>query len=182
MKRMIAVLLAIAAVYRLMIPRPKKERNRAAWGILLGCPCHDDGSMSTSGLKRCQLALDNHDKFERLAITGGAVKNAYAEAEVMNDWLEAHGLCGALLETKAANTWENFANVKAEIGDVPVCILTSSLHAPRAAAMAKHFFKDVTVCTYPEGRCKHVVREWISRLIYIRMEWRKAWNRLCQNS
>lgn len=131
--------------------------------------------MRTSQIKRCQLAIDRRDLYDRLIITGGAVKNEFVEADAMKGWIEVNAPESIAIQTEsvARNTWENLANVRKMAGDVPVLLLTSDLHARRAAAMAGHFFSDVSAAGYPEHRLKHVLREAVSQLVYIRLELKK---------
>lgn len=162
------------SIYRKYLPPLQKPARGqpAAYGLLLGCPNHDDGSLSTSQIKRCQAAMEawKQGRFSTLVISGSAVKNQYVEAEEMAEYIRQHEDIPILLETEARNTWENFVNSSAIIKDNPVVIITSSLHARRSAAIAKQFFRDVDVFTYPDRKLKHILREIASRWIYVRME------------
>ncbi len=147
------------------------------YALLLGCPNRNDGSYSSSQIRRCELAIEAFEKglYDRLIISGAAVKNQYVEAEQMAKYIRKHSdlPIDIILETGAKSTWENLKNTRLMIGDQPVLILTSSLHARRAAAMASHSFSRFSVMGYPDYRPKHILREMISRLIYIRLEIRK---------
>ncbi|WP_294731488.1 YdcF family protein [uncultured Faecalibaculum sp.] len=170
-------LLALGAIgagfYYWMLPPVKKPRKQYPFAILLGCPCRQDGSMSRSQVERCKLAMAAWSSYRTLVITGGAVKNQWPEARTMAAYIESRCPIPVVIEDQSRTTWENLKNTRQIIGDVPVLLLTSSLHAPRAQAMARHFFSDVAVQTYRENRVKHVLREWVSRRIYMAMELRK---------
>ena len=168
------VFLGILGIHDAFIPRiPKIKQKKYPYAILLGCPCHDDGSLSTSQKERCELAIRNKDLYSTLIITGGAVKNQYYEAIEMKKYIEQKADIPILTETQARNTFANFTNVKKMTGDVPVLVLTSSLHARRSCAIAKQFYHEYSACTYPHYKLSHIFREIVSRFIYIRIEIQK---------
>lgn len=160
-------------LYLWLLPPVKKPRKQYPFAILLGCPCRKDGSMSRSQVERCRLAMAAWSSYRTLVITGGAVKNKWPEAQTMAAYIRTRCPIPVVIEDKSRTTWENLKNTREIIGDVPVLLLTSSLHAPRAQAMARHFFSDVAVQTYRENRLKHVLRELVSRKIYMVMELKK---------
>ncbi|WP_304422922.1 YdcF family protein [Faecalibaculum rodentium] len=162
-----------AGLYLWLLPPVKKPRKQYPFAILLGCPCRKDGSMSRSQVERCRLAMAAWSSYRILVITGGAVKNKWPEAQTMAAYIRTRCPIPVVIEDKSRTTWENLKNTREIIGDVPVLLLTSSLHAPRAQAMARHFFSDVAVQTYRENRLKHVLRELVSRKIYMVMELKK---------
>lgn len=162
-----------AGLYLWLLPPVKKPRKQYPFAILLGCPCRKDGSMSRSQVERCRLAMAAWSSYRTLVITGGAVKNKWPEAQTMAAYIRTRCPIPIVIEDKSRTTWENLKNTREIIGDVPVLLLTSSLHAPRAQAMARHFFSDVAVQTYRENRLKHVLRELVSRKIYMVMELKK---------
>lgn len=162
-----------AGLYLWLLPPVKKPRKQYPFAILLGCPCRKDGSMSRSQVERCRLAMAAWSSYRTLVITGGAVKNKWPEAQTMAAYIRTRCPIPVVIEDKSRTTWENLKNTREIIGNVPVLLLTSSLHAPRAQAMARHFFSDVAVQTYRENRLKHVLRELVSRKIYIVMELKK---------
>lgn len=155
---------------------PTKKTNKPIQNaLLLGCPSHDDGSYSSSQIKRCQLAIDEYQKghYDTLIISGSNVKNQYVEAEAMARYIHERINMPILLETKAKNTYENLKYTKEMIGDVPLLILTSSLHGPRALAIARQFFSDSHTATYPDQKPKHIWREILSRIVFIQIEMKK---------
>lgn len=76
-------------------------------------------------------------------------------------------------EDQARNTWQNFENTRERLGDIPILVLTSSLHARRACAIAKQFFSEYSCMTYPDWKPKHILCEYTSRLIYFGNEFKK---------
>ena len=168
---LVIIFICIICIHDAFIPRiPKQSQKVYPYAILLGCPCHDDGSLTTSQKKRCELAIREKDKYETLIITGGAVKNQYYEAIEMKKYIEQKANIPILTETKAKNTFANFTNVKEMTGNVSVLILTSSLHARRSCAIAKQFYTNYSACTYPHYKLSHIFREMASRYIYIKIE------------
>lgn len=173
LKWLLAAAAAVAILYTWMLPPARKPKKQYPFAILLGCPCRRDGSMSTSQVLRCRLAMAAWSSYKTLVITGGAVKNQWPEAVTMASYIEERCPIPVMVEDKSRTTWENLENVRQIIGDVPVLLLTSSLHAPRAQAMARHFFSDVAVLTYREVRLKHILREMGSRHVYLTTELKK---------
>ena len=168
------ILCLLMGIHNAFIPRiPKLSKKIYPYAILLGCPCHDDGSLSNSQIKRCELAIREKGKYQTLIITGGAVKNQYYEAIEMKKYIEQKAEIPIMTETKAKNTFANFTNVKKITGDVPILVLTSSLHARRSCAIAKQFYTEYSACTYPHYKIKHIFREIVSRIIYIKIEIQK---------
>lgn len=173
-----ALIGACAMIYRHYLPPTKKPKDTPyEYGLVLGCAAHDDGSMSNSQIGRCQFALDEYERghFKTLILSGSAVQNEYVEAEVMAKWIQEHNPnIPLLLETYARNTWENLKFVQQMIGDVPIEIITGSMHARRASAIAVNFFRNYYVASYPDFTCKKLVLEARSRLLYCLIEMKKS--------
>ena len=171
---LLILVLIMLLIHDAFIPRiPKRQKEIYPYAILLGCPCHADGSLSTSQIERCNLAIREKDTYQTLIITGGAVKNEYYEAIEMKKYIEQKANIPIITETQARNTFANFTNVKKLTGDVPVLVLTSSLHARRSCAIAKQFYTNYSACTYPHYKLRHIFREIVSRFIYIKIEIQK---------
>lgn len=172
---LIVVLILCIIVYEHYFPPIPKKKGTYPYALLLGCPCHNDGTLCTSAKKRCQRAIEGyqaHD-FETLVITGGAVKNQYTESIAMKDYILKQCKMPIVCETKSNNTWENMVFSKEIIQNQPVLIITSGTHARRACAIAKQHFKSYSAIWYPEHRLKHILREIASRLLYIEIELKK---------
>ena len=75
-----------------------------------------------------------------------------------------------ILETKARNTFENFKFSKDIIQKQDVLILTSQTHAKRACAIGKQFFLDYGCAWFKDLKPKHILREIVSRILYIKIE------------
>ena len=75
-----------------------------------------------------------------------------------------------ILETNARNTFENFKFSKDIIQKQDVLILTSQTHAKRACAIARQFFSDYGCMWFKDLKPKHIAREIVSRILYIKIE------------
>lgn len=172
-------ILILACIYIYFFPFIPKRKKHYTYALLLGCPAHDDGTMSSSQIKRCNLAIDMYKKglYGTLIISGSNVKNEYVEAEVMNTYIRKRLEIPTILETHARNTFENFKLSKEYIQEQDVLILTSQTHAKRACAIAKQFFSDYSCAGFKDLKLKHILREIISRIIYIKIEIQKKTGR-----
>ena len=169
------ILIFLLYIYIYFFPCIPKRKKHYTYALLLGCPAHDDGTMSSSQIKRCNLAIDMYKKglYGTLIISGSNVKNEYVEAEVMNTYIRKRVEIPTILETHARNTFENFKLSKEYIQEQDVLILTSQTHAKRACAIAKQFFSDYGCAWFKDLKLKHILREIISRIIYIKIEIQK---------
>lgn len=140
----LCILIILASIYIYFFPFIPKRKKHYTYALLLGCPAHNDGTMASSQIKRCDLAIDTYKKglYDTLIISGSNVKNEYVEAQVMHDYIQKQD----------------------------VVILTSQTHAKRACAIARQFFDDYGCVWYKDHKPKHIVREIGSRLIYIKIE------------
>ncbi len=177
------LLLLIVCGYLIYIhyfPRIPSYKPTYDYALLLGCPTHADGSLCRSQIKRCNLAIEEYKKgaYTTLVICGGAVKNQYVESEAMASYIQERIPIPLHCETKSRNTFENFSNAKDIIQDQSVLVLTSSCHARRSCAIAKQFFKHYSAAWYPDYKPKHIIRECISRIIYISIEIKKKFSSL----
>ena len=108
--------------------------------------------------------------YDTLIISGSNVKNEYVEAQVMHDYIQNKVNIPIVLETNARNTFENFKYSKEIIQNEDVIILTSQTHAKRACAIAKQFFSDYGCAWFKDLKPKHIIREIVSRILYIKIE------------
>ncbi len=85
----ICILIILVCIYIYFFPCIPKRKKHYTYALLLGCPAHDDGTMSSSQIKRCDLAIEMYKKglYDTLIISGSNVKNEYVEAEVMNTYI-----------------------------------------------------------------------------------------------
>jgi hypothetical protein len=79
--------------------------------VVLGCPSNDDGTASSCQIARADLAvkLAGAGLGDRFIVTGGAVHNAYVEAEALHTLLLQRAVADAAIrvEPLAAHTDEN---------------------------------------------------------------------------
>jgi uncharacterized SAM-binding protein YcdF (DUF218 family) len=96
----------------------------------------------------------------------------------MKKYIQARCDIPMILEPHAKNTYENMKFTKELIDTNSILILTSSVHASRANALARQFFKHPVLWTYKDRSWKHKWREFLSRLVYIQFEIKKKWTRI----
>lgn len=169
------IVMGATLLYTHYFPAIPKRKDHYDVGLLLGCPSFDDGTMRSSQIKRCDLAIQCYRDhlFDSLVISGGAAKNQYTESLEMKQYIDEKLDMPIQCETRSTNTFDNFRFSKEIIGDRSVLVLTSGTHARRACAIAKQFFQDYSACWYPEHRFRHIFREFVSRWVYIIIEIRK---------
>ncbi len=172
---LILIILLTLLIYRYFFPPIPPRKDHYKYALVLGCPNHDDGTMSNSQIKRCRLAMKayNEGLYDILIISGSNVRNQYVESEEMNKYIQARMYIPVILEKSSKNTFENFGNTKEYVKDEAVLILTSQTHIKRACAIAKEFYKEYSGYWYKDLTPEHIFREIISRHIYIRFRVRK---------
>lgn len=168
----IVICILIGIYFYFLPPIPSLKKQKYPYALLLGCPSHNDGSMASSQIKRCELAIEAYKKglFDTLIISGGAVKNQYTESKEMAKYIKQKSSIPIICETQARNTYENFKNAVKLTQDAPILILTGSLHAKRSCAIAKEFYATYSAYTYPDHKIRHIIREIASRYIFIKIE------------
>ena len=83
-------ILILACIYIYFFPFIPKRKKHYTYALLLGCPAHDDGTMSSSQIKRCDLAIKAYQQnlYDTLIISGSNVKNEFIEAKVMHAYIQ----------------------------------------------------------------------------------------------
>ncbi|MGM9947278.1 YdcF family protein [Floccifex sp.] len=163
------ILAGILILYFLYFPPIPRRKKVYDYAIVLGCPNRKDGSLCTSQIKRCELAMQAYQKgyYKTMVITGGANRNHYIESIEMNKYIQDRMAIPYILETKSKNTFENFEYSHELIKDASVLVISSQTHIKRACAICRKYFKDYSGIYYPEHRIKHITREFFARWIYI---------------
>lgn len=138
----IAVVLIVfgwAAVARMTAPTSNTNLNRLDAIIVLGYPADGDGNPTPEQLSRVTEGVREYERgvAPRLIMTGGAVHNGFAEAEVMARTAEADGIPESAIvkETRARDTIENacFAvRIMRAHGWRSAEVISSGYHLPRA--------------------------------------------------
>ena len=109
--------------------------------VVLGNRINDDGSMSGFMLARLKLALKAYDAFSpsRIILSGGVAnrKTALSEAQMMREYLVAHGVPDGVLvlEDKSLTTKQNAefsVPIAASLGADELLLVTSSEHMLRS--------------------------------------------------
>jgi len=139
----------IVTILILLIPflfiRKAEYKVHEKWDaiLVLGCPCNADGSLSFKQRERLETCACYVNRYgcTRVLISGGAVHNAYVEAEVMKAALQASlSECVIDCECKARNTFQNFKFTKEQFDVSKILVITSSAHCRRAFFFARKFF------------------------------------------
>ncbi len=106
--------------------------------ITLGNILADDNSISKALESRLSLALSVMNDYDRVILTGGFCNRSATrpEAEVMRDWLIAHGANAdkLIIENKSYTTAENAqfcAPILRALGTRDVTVLSSKSHIER---------------------------------------------------
>lgn len=171
MMLMIVSLLILCCLFFLMLLHyfpspPKKEEKCYDMALVLGCPCQDDGTLSWMQKRRIDHAIKLYKQgaYHLLIISGGTVKNNFNEAKAMQAYARSHILVPCEIETKAANTYENFL-LSRSLWKKHHChsaiIITSPFHARRANYFAKRYFHDYCISCYSQhDRWRHWPQEW----------------------
>ncbi len=125
---------------------PDTDTDQADYALLLGCALKD-GKPRPELIRRMELALDWLQNTEEvpLVVSGGDVKDyGITEAQVMYDWLQAHGadMSRVSMEPEASDTKENirFSGVLMKCQEREtdtVLILTADYHQTRARFLAQ---------------------------------------------
>lgn len=167
-------------------PAPKKIQPNRLYdvGIVLGSPTKEDGTLSRMQKSRIDaaIALYQEGHIAHILISGGGVRNAYVEADVMAEYAQRLVPENVLVkERKARNTYENLLYAK-EICEKRhwshVVVITSCFHARRADYMVRKFFTDYAMGkTKEKEKRKHYVAEyfrmWNSLIYELRLYFQK---------
>lgn len=181
---MILILLCILcfSIY-LFFPKPKKKLKSSYDAIvILGCPAHDDGTVSLPLKERCNFALQLYEqgKAPLIIVSGAAVQNRYAEAQVMKQYLM---LCNhsipVQMELQARNTYQNLKFVKETFACKQILVVTSPSHIRRACFFTKKFFydSDVVKCKYHDSIKQYILeytRLWVCLYYEIKLSIQKT--------
>ena len=115
--------------------------------VVLGFQLESDGSMAPELLGRCQVALDNAEKYPNsfIAVTGGgtaSINTSATEAGVMADWFMDHGLDESriIVEDSSMTTDQNAEfTCKILLDQYPqvhsLAIVSSDYHIPLGSLM-----------------------------------------------
>lgn len=162
-------------------PRPHgmKESEEYDACIILGSPAKPDGSVSRMQKSRMNKAIQlyKQHRVSVLIISGGGVRNAFVEADVMADYAYKQGVpkLDVIKESAARNTYENLKNTKEvceRFNYHRVVVVTSRFHVRRAAFFVRKFFPTFAMCkTDDEEKVKHYLAEYVRMWNCLRIEW-----------
>lgn len=117
---------------------------------VFGSSPNPDGTPSAGMLKRLYLTKKMADRFSDaiIIVSGGPVKTPFSEAQVMADWLVAHGIDGnrILLDDQARDTPGNaigMITLMRRYQGKRVLAVATRGHIPRASAVLKSYADHV---------------------------------------
>ncbi|MGC8901746.1 MAG: YdcF family protein [Fervidobacterium sp.] len=97
-------------------------------------------------LRRLYTAVELYKKKPRkILVTGGIIDKGVPEALVMRDVLLNFGIPNEdiIVEKNARNTYENAKYTYQILGDVPITLVTSTLHMKRSLIVFKKFYNRI---------------------------------------
>ncbi len=156
MRKILAIFLGIhVGIFCIVFRRPKKcwEKDAYSCAVVCGCPADREGKptpyMKTRVEKAVQLWEDKRVKY--LLLSGGAVRNAFVEAEVMKAYAVSLGVPKEFLimEKRSGSTYHNMMYCKAimeECGLDDCVVVTNGWHLRKADHYARKFRLSYVMC------------------------------------
>ena len=137
--------LAWAVLARALAPASNTSATRFDAIIVLGSPADSDGNPTPKQLARVSEGVHEYERgvAPRLIFSGGAVRNHFAEAQVMERAAEARGIppSAIFVETEARDTIQNACyatRIMKTHGWRSAEVISSAAHLPRAGMIFSH--------------------------------------------
>ena len=138
--------LACVIILYLSIPMSDTQQHQFDVILVLGNPANEDGSISPVAKSRVMEGIRQYQAgvAPRLLVTGGAVKNRFVEAQVMQQFALSQGVPAAAIfaEGQARNTIQNaFYSYKImqAHGWNSALVVSSASHLRRASLIFSHY-------------------------------------------
>jgi uncharacterized SAM-binding protein YcdF (DUF218 family) len=170
---LVVVVAGIVVCYR-TVPARNTELTRFDALLVLGTPADDDGRPSYSGKWLVDEAVRElgAGRAERIILTGGPVRNKYAEARVLADYAAGLGVPrDALIEDdQSRNTLENVtecARIMRAHGWQSVEVIGTKEHLPRAAVLMEKtgLLWSTHAAVTPDRSTKDIVRHTVMEAV-----------------
>lgn len=170
----LVVVVVLIPIMSFKYPKVKQEVDVY---LVLGCPLKEDGSMGETLRNRLDQVLRINQSNTPIIVSGGSAHNQYNEALQMKQYLETKTNAFIHCEDKSTTTYENMkfsdkickAHHYQHIG-----IVTSRTHCGRAYALAKKFYRNITLFPAKEPLfLKKLVKEYLARVQYLWIEYIK---------
>lgn len=164
MKKLIIGFLGMNAVIFCIVFRPPKKhwtKDQYDCAIVCGYPAEKDGSPSEFMKTRVEKAAElwKNKKVKYLLLSGGAVQNEFAEAEVMKAYASSLGVSRECLvvEKQSVSTYHNMMyskDIMDECGFSDCVVVTDGWHLRKADHYARKFKLSYAMCRAdrPEGQ------------------------------
>jgi uncharacterized SAM-binding protein YcdF (DUF218 family) len=148
--RILSIVAAMAVVFVVVtyssIPMNDTQQHTFDVILVLGNPANDDGTIATVARSRVLEAIRQYrtGAAPRLLMTGGAVKNKFAEGDVMRQFAISQGVPAdaVFAETQSRNTIQNaFYSYKIMQAHnwTSAMVVSSPTHIRRASLIFRHF-------------------------------------------
>lgn len=150
MQVIILLLCILAIIPYLFFPKSKKNLLQKYDAIvILGCPMVDESTYSNAQLKRMRHAIQLYQANVAITIiiSGGAVKNAYNEAQGMAKYLKVQlPMAHIEVEEQARNTYQNMKLTKQAFPQYQhIVVVSSRSHERRATFFLNKFYTQSIV-------------------------------------
>jgi uncharacterized SAM-binding protein YcdF (DUF218 family) len=143
---MLATAIACVAILYFSIPMSDTQQQKFDVILVLGNPAKEDGSIAPLARSRVMEAIRQYQAgvAPRLLLTGGAVKNRFVEAQVMQQFALSQGVPAEAVfaEGQARNTIQNaFYSYKImqAHGWSSALVVSSPSHLRRASLIFSHY-------------------------------------------
>jgi uncharacterized SAM-binding protein YcdF (DUF218 family) len=148
--RILSIVAALAVVFVLVtyfsIPMSDTQQPTFDVILVLGNPANNDGTIASVGRSRVLEGIRQYHAgaAPRLLMTGGAVKNKFAEGQVMRQFAISQGVPedAVFAETQSRNTIQNaFYSYKIMQAHnwTSVMVVSSPTHIRRASLIFRHY-------------------------------------------
>lgn len=143
---MLAAAIACVAILYFSIPMSDTQQRQFDVILVLGNPANDDGSIAPIARSRVLEAIRQYHAgvAPRLLMTGGAVRNRFVEAQIMQQFARSQGVPDAavIAEGEARNTIQNayYAyRIMQAHGWSSALVVSSPSHLRRASLIFSHY-------------------------------------------
>jgi len=123
--------------------------DRGAYIVVLGGGVDHYGAITEIGKQTLRRLYKGFELYQRqhrkIVVTGGVVSKGIPEGDLMKKVLLTWGVPerDIIMENRSRNTYENARFVRNLVGDVPVTVVTSTLHMRRSLWFFKRYFSRV---------------------------------------
>lgn len=143
----LVLLLALPYFIFRRLPKPNKNETYD-YILILGCPCEEDGSISSAQRQRILAAIHYYQAglSSTIICSGAAVKNQYVEAECMARELKKTLPQATIrIESNARNTFQNMQFTKQTYPAEKIIVVSGPSHLRRAGFFVRKFYSKAAL-------------------------------------